>query len=412
MHGLLCGYGQVDVTPVVLFDLERPDAARRSARHPDGAYGYLLRPTCGPGQPGCGYGEVGAQGPASPLDHCHGHLFANGRLLFDEFVGHPEHALLYLVGVRNDAPLEILRRPGHRNDGLGYAPAGAALGGGNRQPPSCQRLHGVPLGTAHVHAVHVRSQPLPHRLHERRQQAFAVRLRSRLCGEPQLHLRSLGIGCQRGIHGVVHQVAQLLLHLRLRQPEHVQRVGQNHALLPRLQIGEQGVVGEIAALVGHSRQHGHRHAVRRENAARGGAHRIVQHRAALGQIRLPAVAVRHFPPENVFEIAGNFLHDILVKFRRHAEGGAYGVFRQVVIGRPQPADENEQVAALAGNVRHLPQPLRIVAHHRVVQHVHPHGGQLFRYILGVGVGHVAQQQLRAYGNDLGMMKHSDRSLTA
>ena len=105
----------------------------------------------------------------------------------------------------------------------------------------------------------------------------------------------------------------------------------NAAAAP-LKPGKQGVLRQIAALVGDPRQQHRRDAVRREDAARGGAHGVVQHRAALGQHGLPAVAGGHGPVEYVVEIAPDFLHDLRVIFQSQAEGLGHRLLGHVVIG--------------------------------------------------------------------------------
>ena len=105
----------------------------------------------------------------------------------------------------------------------------------------------------------------------------------------------------------------------------------NAAAAP-LKPGKQGVLRQIPALVGDPRQQHRRDAVRREDAARGGAHGVVQHRAALGQHGLPAVAGGHGPVEYVVEIAPDFLHDLRVILQGQAEGLGYRLLGHVVIG--------------------------------------------------------------------------------
>ena len=51
------------------------------------------------------------------------------------------------------------------------------------------------------------------------------------------------------------------------------------------------------------------------------------------------------------------------------------------------------------------QPLGVVAHHGVVQHVHAHGGQRLRQLLRIRVGDAAQQQLGTHGDDLCVIGH-------
>ena len=137
------------------------------------------------------------------------------------------------------------------------------------------------------------------------------------------------------------------------------------------------MVREIATLVRNAREHSHRHALHCKQAARGGTHGVMKYRAALGQECLPAVAIRHLPAENVFEIGFDFFHDVLVKLQLQAKGGADGLLGQVVIGGTQAADEDQQIATAPRNIRHLSQAPGIVAHCCMVEHIHPGRCDLF-----------------------------------
>ena len=175
--------------------------------------------------------------------------------------------------------------------------------------------------------------------------------------------------------------------------------------------GQHRVLRQIAALVGHPRQQHCRDAARREYAARGGAHRVVQHRAALGQHSLLPVAGGHGTVEHTVKILLNFLHDLRVVFQGQTEHAGHRLLGHVVIGGAQSAGEHQQVAAGPGSLHRRPQTLGVVPHGGVVQHVDPGRGQQLRQKLRVGVGNIAQKQLGAHGDDLHLMGHGITSFS-
>ncbi len=182
-------------------------------------------------------------------------------------------------------------------------------------------------------------------------------------------------------------------------------MGHDNSLAPLPQPGDEAVFREIAALPGHAGQHDHGGAVLFEDAAGCGAHGVAKHSAACRQIRLLPVQRRGLGAEHGGQILPDLLQDLRVKFQFHAEGPAHGLLGKVVVGGAQPPGEDQQIAAASGDGDDLRQPGRIVAHGGVVQHVHAYGRELLREELGVGVGDVPQQQLRAHGDDLRTIGH-------
>ena len=72
---------------------------------------------------------------------------------------------------------------------------------------------------------------------------------------------------------------------------------------------------------------------------------------------------------------------------------------------PSPPVVMMNVRPLAGNVHCLADPLRVVPHHGVIVDVDPQLGQSLGDHLGIGVGNVAQEKLRAHGDEFSGVAH-------
>ena len=156
-------------------------------------------------------------------------------------------------------------------------------------------------------------------------------------------------------------------------------------------------------LKGRPRQHEHMGALCLKGTAGGRSHRVVKNDAVRREFRLLAVVLRHGQVHVPGKIRPDALQHILPQHQRLAEGGADSLLCQIVIGGSKTAGGNDDVRPIAGNVQRGPEPLRVIAHHRVPEHVHAHGGQRPGNVPGIGVGDVAEKQLRANGNDLSRM---------
>ena len=151
--------------------------------------------------------------------------------------------------------------------------------------------------------------------------------------------------------------------------------------------------------MGRAGQHQHMDAIAGKGTAGGGAHGIVEHGAALGQHGLLGIVFRHGNMEGGLVEDPDFLQNVRMGDQRLVKG-ADGLLGQIVIGGAQTAGGDENIRPAAGDVQRLPEPLGIVSHHGVPEDVDAQGGERLGNGLGVGVGNVAQKQLRAYGNEL------------
>ena len=129
-----------------------------------------------------------------------------------------------MVRIADYAAQKDLRRAGDIRQPLGDQSAGTALRRRQRQSPfPAQRQHRL-LQSGHVRAVEIRAQPGPYLRQHRHHPRLTGTLVRPAGGQLQHHLARLGIGCQRHVRLPPQQVAQQLLHLRLRQAEDMQRV--------------------------------------------------------------------------------------------------------------------------------------------------------------------------------------------
>ena len=87
------------------------------------------------------------------------------------------------------------------------------------------------------------------------------------------------------------------------------------------------------------------------------------------------------------------------------EGCTDGLLGEIVVGGPLAAGGEEDVRPAAGDVQGLAQALGVVPHHRVPKDVDAQIRETLGDHLGVGVGDVAQQDLRAHGDDFSGVRH-------
>ena len=156
------------------------------------------------------------------------------------------------------------------------------------------------------------------------------------------------------------------------------------------------------ALPGRAGEHDHGDAVLFPGAARSGAPVVDQHGAALRQHGLLEVVLRHLPAGvDPGEVVPDALGGAGVKGQLPVEAVRQHVFGQVVAGGAEAAGGDNQVSPALGDLHRRPQPLGVIPHHGVIVDVDAQGGHFPGDHLGVGVGDAAQQQLGAYGDELG-----------
>ena len=183
-------------------------------------------------------------------------------------------------------------------------------------------------------------------------------------------------------------------------------MGHNDLLGKSPQIGDRPVLQHGPHFKGRTGQHQHIHTLCFKGAAGGGAHRIVEDHAIGGKLRLLAVVFRHGQVDVPGKVVPDRLQHILPQHQRLAKGLADGLLGEIVVGRPQAAGGEDDIRPFPGNLQRLTQPLRVVAHHSVPEHVDAYAAESLRDLLRVGVDNVAEKQLRAYGNDLSGMGHT------
>ena len=168
-----------------------------------------------------------------------------------------------------------------------------------------------------------------------------------------------------------------------------------------LQVGQAIGFEHGHALLGRPRHHQHRFAVLFKGAAGGGAPQVVENGAALRQHGLGIVIFGEHAA--LGDIVPQALHLRLVGHQRQAESLRQQLLGQVVAGRAQAAGGDDDVCPGLGGLYALLHPLRVVPNHRVIEHVDADLGQQLGNVPSVGIGDVAQQQLSAHGDDLGIV---------
>ena len=67
---------------------------------------------------------------------------------------------------------------------------------------------------------------------------------------------------------------------------------------------------------------------------------------------------------------------------------------QIIVGRSQTSGSDNNVRPAPCCLQSVRKPLRVVSHYSVAVDRNPQRAELFRNHLGIGVGNIAQQQLR------------------
>ncbi len=309
--------------------------------------------------------------------------------------------------IAHHAALEYRRRTGHVGDALGNESAGAALRRAQGEAPvpqSVQRHLGQP---GHVRAVHQLPQQSAHLPLHRGDEGVRFLRRGGLGGDAQLHLSLLGVGGQGGIFQLVHPLPQEGLHRRLPRAEHTQGAGANHLLAQPGQPGQRPLPEHGQALAGRAGEHHHIGPLHLKGAARRGAPGVVQHMAALGQPRLLKIVFRHLPAY-AGKKTPNVLGALRVEHQLFPKGLRQRLLGEVVAGGPQSPRSHQYVRPAPGQLRRRLHALRVIPHHRVVQHIQPQAGQLPAQGLGVGIDDSAQQQLSTHRQNFHRMAHGLR----
>ena len=253
----------------------------------------------------------------------------------------------------------------------------------------------------YVHAVDVISQKIGDVLYHRGQHGLGGLHALRLGGGPKTDLAGLGVGGEGGVFHAAHLLPHQLLHGALAQAEGHDVVGDDDLAGEVPEIGDHMTFQHGEHLKGRAGEHEHVDAVRLKGAAGGGAHGIVEHGAALRQLRLLEVVGGHLHVDVLLEKDFQAVENVLVQHQGLAEGLADGLFRQVIVSGAQAAGGNDDVRPAAGNVQGFLQALGIVPHHGVPEDVDAHGGEGLGDVPGVGVDDVAEEQLSAHGDNFG-----------
>ena len=221
-----------------------------------------------------------------------------------------------------------------------------------------------------------------------------------LGGHLQQAVTLLGIGGHGGVCHGVHLIPEHLIHGAFAQAEDAQRVGDNLLVRQFFQIGYGAGAEHGVALLGRAGDHDDDLPVLFKGAARRGAPVVVKHRAALRQHGLLKVIGGDLPAQIDILIQAPVL--VFIPHQLKTKGLRQDLLCQIVTGGAQSAGGDDDIRPLLCHL-HAVQPPGIIPHYGVVAHIDADLGKHFGDIPGVGVGHMAQQQLRAHGEDFGVV---------
>ena len=228
-----------------------------------------------------------------------------------------------------------------------------------------------------------------------------LRLALRLGGDLQQAVALLGVGRHAGIRHGVHLLPEHLIHAALPDAEDAHRMGDDLLLREAAQIGKAVGTEHGHALVGRPRQHQDDLALPLKGAAGGRAPEVVEDRRPLGDQRLLEIVWGKGPVG--MDVVVEALPLAPALHQGQAEGLGQDLLGQVVAGRPQTAGGDQDIRPALGDLHAVPQAAGVVPHHGLVADVDADAGEQLGHVPGVGVGDMAQQQLRTDGEDLGVI---------
>ncbi len=299
-------------------------------------------------------------------------------------------------------PRNTADAPATRDDRFGDRTAGARLGGRQRQPAPLQLGHDR-AGQRDVVGAEVAAADAPPQLRrDRFDQRLGLLRAGRLGHQLDVDFAAVREHRDLGVLQRAEEVFDLLVELRLADPHGVQGTGVDRVAqtVGAHQPGHELLGEHRLHLARHARHAGHELAVRaqRDEAGRG-AVRVGEHHAALRQIGLAAVVVGHRPAE-VAETLLDRAQRRLVQHQRRADRARHRVLGQVVHRRPEAAGGDRAVGARQHVLQHRREPVGVVAHRVLGEHVDAVVGQHARDVHAVGVDQLAEQDLGADRDDL------------
>ena len=311
----------------------------------DEADGLGVAPAGGAGDARGREADVGLRSAADALGHCRRHVLAHRAHRRDGLLGHAEQLDLGLVAVGHQILEEEARDAGHLGQVVADEAASARFGHRDglaamlqqRRDDAVERVVARPEDG-------VAEQPLA-LLADRGDQLGRLDLR-RGSGR-ELHADDALTHQQpeQRVRVAAHQVAEGLVDARLGQAPQAEALDADGCALDghRLDEGPQ-VVGEHRLhLAGHAGQDGHARVVAADDEAGRRALRVGQDGRALGHHGLDAVAGRHLAAVAV-EAPLHVLERRVVEHEADARGTGHAVAGQIVLGRAEPAADDDQVA--------------------------------------------------------------------
>ena len=135
----------------------------------------------------------------------------------------------------------------------------------------------------------------------------------------------------------------------------------------------------------------------------GSADGVGEHGTALWQHRLLGIIFRHLLTALLLKVTADFCQNILVQNQLSTKCLRNRLLGQVVVGGAEATCGDDNIGTLSGNLQSFLESLGIIAHNGVVVYSDTEGRQPLGEHLCVGVGDVAQQQLRTDSNQFNGM---------
>ena len=187
-----------------------------------------------------------------------------------------------------------------------------------------------------------------------------------------------------------HIIPQPVFHLALPHADDADRPGDQHFFGKLLQIRPDARFKHGRHLIGRP---GHEHSdfpISLHSKARGRPVVVIKDDRALRHIRLLEVVGR-----GLFSHFCKILHQpligMLVPLHLAPKICRYGLFCQIVVGRPKAARHEHEIRPGKRDGQAFLQPLRVIAHHRLRIEIDAKAGQLFCQIGRICIHNISEQ---------------------
>ena len=119
---------------------------------------------------------------------------------------------------------------------------------------------------------------------------------------------------------------------------------------------------------------------------------VIKHRSANRNHRLLFIDRRHIPSGSG-EVFLNSAERLLIHLQLKTHQLGYRLFGDVIVGRPKPSCQYDDITSFQRFLQHHRQPTVIVADHRLMKQIDPQRGKPFGQITRMGICDIAKQDL-------------------